>query len=86
MHSRPASTLLALLAAFVVALLAAIAYRGAITSDFPGGDTLALIEVSRIHSFDDVMTVTVFAWEDRALDSFRANLEAVRRYLAAATA
>ena len=36
--------------------------------------------------FDDVMTVTVFAWEDRALDSFRANLEAVRRYLAAATA
>jgi hypothetical protein len=28
----------------------------------------------------------VFAWEDRALDSFRANLEAVRRHLAAASA
>jgi myo-inositol catabolism protein IolH len=36
--------------------------------------------------FDDVMTVTVFAWEDRAIDSFRANLEAVRRHLAAAAA
>ena len=34
--------------------------------------------------FDDVMTVTVFAWEDRALDSFRSNLEAVQRHLAAA--
>jgi myo-inositol catabolism protein IolH len=34
--------------------------------------------------FDDVMTVTVFAWEDRALDSLRANFEAVQRYLAAA--
>jgi myo-inositol catabolism protein IolH len=31
--------------------------------------------------FDDVMTVTVFAWEDRALDSFRSNLESVRGYL-----
>ncbi len=34
--------------------------------------------------FDDVMTVTVFAWEDRALDSFRSNLESVRRHLEAA--
>ena len=34
--------------------------------------------------FDDVMTVTVFAWEDRALDSFRSNLESVQRHLAAA--
>jgi myo-inositol catabolism protein IolH len=34
--------------------------------------------------FDDVMTVTVFAWDDRALDSFRSNLESVRRHLSAA--
>jgi myo-inositol catabolism protein IolH len=34
--------------------------------------------------FDDVMTVTVFAWEDRALDSFRSNLESVQRHLSAA--
>jgi myo-inositol catabolism protein IolH len=34
--------------------------------------------------FDDVMTVTVFAWEDRAVDSMRANLEAVTRHLARA--
>jgi myo-inositol catabolism protein IolH len=34
--------------------------------------------------FDDVMTVTVFAWEDRALDSFRSNLEAVQRHFAVA--
>jgi myo-inositol catabolism protein IolH len=34
--------------------------------------------------FDDVMTVTVFAWEDRALDSFRSNLESVQRHLGAA--
>ena len=34
--------------------------------------------------FDDVLTVTVFAWEDRALDSFRSNLESVQRYLGAA--
>ncbi len=30
------------------------------------------------------MTVTVFAWEDRAIDSFRANLAAVKRHLAVA--
>jgi myo-inositol catabolism protein IolH len=34
--------------------------------------------------FDDVMTVTVFAWEDRAIESFRANLAAVKRHLAVA--
>jgi len=34
--------------------------------------------------FDDVLTVTVFAWEDRALDSLRSNLESVHRYLGAA--
>jgi myo-inositol catabolism protein IolH len=33
--------------------------------------------------FDDVMTVTVFAWDDRPLESFRANLAAARRYLGA---
>lgn len=42
------------LLALAVALLAAFAYRGAITDDFTGGDTVALIEQSRIESFDDV--------------------------------
>jgi myo-inositol catabolism protein IolH len=48
----------------------------------PTGDPRRPLE----SEFDDVMTVTVFAWEDRAIDSFRANLEAVRRHLAAAAA
>jgi myo-inositol catabolism protein IolH len=34
--------------------------------------------------FDDVMTVTIFAWPERPLDSFRANLEAVTAALAVA--
>jgi myo-inositol catabolism protein IolH len=33
-------------------------------------------------AFDDVMTVTVFAWADRPVESFRANLAAARTHLA----
>ena len=47
-------------------------------------DWPAFFAALRKVGFDDVMTVTVFAWEDRALDSFRSNLESVRRHLAAA--
>ena len=48
-------------------------------------DDPAAVEVLRRRvGFDDVLTVTVFAWEDRALDSFRSNLESVQRYLGAA--
>ncbi|HUR28737.1 MAG TPA: hypothetical protein VM509_11165 [Planctomycetota bacterium] len=55
MTEAPASKKLAL-SGFVF-LLAAFAYRGAITDDFTGGDTLALIEVSRIRSFGDFVTL-----------------------------
>ena len=57
MHSAPARSSLAWIGALVAAALAALAYRGAITSDFTGGDTLALIEVSRIRSLDDLATM-----------------------------
>lgn len=40
-----------------LALLAAFSYRDAVTPDFTGGDTLALIEESRIESLDDLQRV-----------------------------
>ncbi|MEO6708824.1 MAG: hypothetical protein ABI054_04365 [Planctomycetota bacterium] len=57
MSPRPRSSAPVLIGALLVAALAAFAYREAITSDFTGGDTIALIEVSRVKSFGDLVKV-----------------------------
>ncbi len=43
--------------AIFAGVLAILAYRGAVTSDFTGADTVALIEESRIRSLDDFARV-----------------------------
>ena len=57
MNARPRSRAPVLIGALLVAGLAAFAYRNAITGDFTGGDTIALIEVSRVQSLGDLVKV-----------------------------